>query len=208
LKQGADMSMRMPIITDPEQLAEVAGTVYACLRPTGGVADAFDLAQRRLRDVVGDDRASWPASHLTLAGFGTPERPLEPSDEVAVASLVEGWAAATAPLELVIERVDVFADVRIPFLRIERTPLLASAFVDLRSRSTASGFTGTDDDIATPDWIFHLTLAYYAGDRWPDVQAAASAIALPTERCLVDHVELVGFDGGPERLLGTFPLQG
>lgn len=202
------MARRAPIITHAVHLAEAAGTAYVCVRPTGEVAETFDRVQRHLRKVAGDDRASWPAAHLSLNGFGTPDRPVDAAIEPQVTSLVHRWAGETAQLELQLEGVDVFEEVRIPFVRIRRTPSLGTALADLRSRAAAVGLQGTEDRIASQDWIFHLSVVYYDGERWPEVEAAARSITVPSASCVVHEVELVGFDGGPERLLGRFPLLG
>ena len=202
------MSARQPIITDPEHLARAARSAYVCLRPSGGVAEAFDGIQRGLREVVGDDPASWPAAHMTLKGFGSPERRVDDDAEPQLVTLVEGWARETAPLELEVDAVDAFAAERIPVVRIRRTQALGAALADLRGRSTATGLTGDDDHIAPGDWIFHLSLVYYEGERWSEVEAAVRAVEVPRASCVVEEAELVGFDGGPERLLGRLPLLG
>ena len=201
------MSPRQPVITDPAVLAEVAGTAYVCLRPSGEVSEVFDRVQRRLRDVVGDDRASWPAAHMTLKGFGTPARPVDHDTERELVSLVEGWAGETMPLELQIEGVDVFAEERIPILLIRRTTQLTAAHKDMHIKVEAAGLPG-QDHVALRDWIFHLSLVYYDGDRWPEVEAAARALSIPRASCLVGEAELLGFDGGPERLLDRCSLLG
>jgi 2'-5' RNA ligase len=202
------MAPRQPIITDPSHLAEAAGTAYVCVRPSGGVEHAFAPAQRHLLGAAGDDRASWPASHMSLKGFGTPDRPVDATIEPRLVSLVEQWASETAPLELQLDGVGVFAEARIPFLRIRRTPSLGAALSDLRSRAALADLRGDEDRIAPQDWVFHLSLVYYDGERWQDVEAATRSLTVPHASCKAGDVELVGFDGGPERLLGRFPLLG
>lgn len=202
------MGERRPIITDPDHLAEAAGSAYVCVRPGGAVAEAFDAMQARLRDVVREDRASWPAAHLTLKGFGTRAGPLDAAAERTISPVVERWANETPPLELAIEGVEVFEDDRIPVVRIQRSHQLGDALTSFRSAASTVGLPGDEDAIPTEDWIFHLSLVYYDGERWPLVDAAAREVELPSVSCIANEVELVGFDGGPERLLGRFPLLG
>ena len=201
------MTPRRPIIADPVHLAELAGTACLCVRPTGRVAEVHAQVQRRLRETVGEDRASWPDAHMSLGGFGTPDRPVDSAIERKLVSVAEQWARETPPLRLDVEGVEVFSDDRIPIVRIRRTPTLGAAHKDVRERVEASGLPG-QDDIALQDWAFHLSLVYYGGERWPEVEAAARNISVPTATCVVGESELVGFDGGFERLLGRFSLLG
>ena len=90
---------------------------------------------------------------------------------------------------------------------IRRTSQLTAALKDMQIRVEATGLPG-QDHVALPDWIFHLSLVYYEGQRWPEVEAAVRAVAVPRASCVAEEAELVGFDGGPERLLGRFPLLG
>jgi 2'-5' RNA ligase len=201
------VNARRSIITDPAHLAEAAGTAYVCLRPGGEAEETFNRIQRDLREAGGDDRSSWPAVHMTLEGFGTPARPVDHDLEGQLGPLVEGWARETEPLELQIEGLDVFADDRIPIVLIRRTSPLTAAHHDLQTRVEPTGLP-SKDEISLQDWIFHLSLVYYDGDRWPDLEAAVRAITVPAASCVVREAELVGFEGGPERLLGRFPFIG
>jgi hypothetical protein len=202
------VTTRQPIITDPTHLARVAGTAHVCVRPKGEVEEAFTVVQRHLHDVVRDDRASWPAVHMSLMGFGTSDRPVDPTAEPQLVSLVQQWASETAPLEVQLEGVDVLAEDRIPIARIRGTQSLGDALSSLRTRAGESGLARSDDHIAPQEWVFHLSLVYYEGERWPDVDAAVRCITVRPASCVVDEAELVGFNGGPDRLLGRFPLLG
>jgi 2'-5' RNA ligase len=202
------MTTHVPFITDPQHLAEVAGTAYVVVRPNGEVVEAFDAVQRRVREVVGDDGATWPAAHLTLKGFGTRERPIDHGGEKAIASLVRAWASETPPFEVRVEAFDVFPEDRIPIVRISRTAELGLALGDLRSRAAIEGLQGHEDFITPEDWIFHLSIGYVEEERWPTLEAALNDLSVSPASCTADAVELVGFDGGPERLIGRFPLLG
>lgn len=203
------MVRRRPIITDPAHLADAAGTAYVCVRPSGEVAEAFDRMQGRIRDVVGEDRASWPAAHMTLHGFGSREHPLDAAAEHEIASFVERWAGVTRPLELRVDGIEVFAEERIPIVRIRGTEALGAAIAVIRSGSARARLTpNANEAIPVEDWVFHLSLVYYDDDRWSSLDAAVRDLQPPAVSCVAGEVELVGFDGGPERLLGRFPLLG
>jgi len=199
---------RDPFITDPAHLAKLAGRAYVCVRPTAGVADAFSIFQRAIRGVIRTEGGSWPAAHMSLKGFGTVDRPVDTATTRTILDVVAAWAERTPPLELVTEGGDVFEEDRIPILRIRRTPKLGAAFMELRLRSEAARLVGDEDGISVADWIFHLSVVYHGADAWSDVVAAVEGLAAPDASCIVDAVELVGFDGGPERLLGRFELAG
>lgn len=201
------MAPHKPIITDPAHLAEAAGTAYLCVRPTGEVAELHARVQRRLREPVGEDRASWPEVHMSLGGFGRPDWPVDPAIERGLVSLAKQWAGETPPLRLDIEGVDVFSEDQIPILRIRRTPALIAAQKDVRALGEAARLP-VQEHIPLEDWAFHLSLVYYEGVRWPEVEAAAGSVSVPAASCVVSECELIGFDGGSERLLGLFPLLG
>jgi hypothetical protein len=105
----------------------MSGTVYLCLRPAGDVAELYHEVQRSLASAAGTDRASWPAPHLSLKGFGTQQKPTDRRTETEILALVEGWARRTPALRLEVESLDSFEDERIPILRIRRTAELGDA---------------------------------------------------------------------------------
>lgn len=201
------MTEHRPIITDPAHLAELAGTAYLCVRPTGEVADAYERIQRPLRAIVGEDSASWPAVHMSLGGFGSAERPLAEPMERAIASVVEAAVREISPLHLGVDRVDAFSEARIHIVRIRRTAELSTILGRVRRRVTAVGLPA-QEHIAVEDWVFHLWLVYYRGERWSEIEVAARRIPADSSTCVVHQVELLGFDGGPERLLGRYALFG
>jgi hypothetical protein len=146
---------------------------------------------------------------MTLHGFGSRERPLDAAAEREIVPFVERWAGATPPPELRVDGIEVFAEERIPIVRIRRTEALVAAITALRSGSARSGLApNADEAIPVEGWVFHLSLVHYDADRWSSLNAAVRELELPAVSCVAGEVELVGFDGGPERLLGRFPLLG
>jgi hypothetical protein len=202
------MNRDHPIVTDPVQLSTLAGRAVLCLRPTGPVATSFHHVQRRLRVVVGSDPAWWPGVHLSLKDFGDESTIVDTMMESEMVALAEGWARSTPPLVVATEGLDVFAEERIPIIRVLRTPELTAALEDVRGLSEASSLPGYADRISVEEWVFHLSLMYYRGDRWRAIEDATKDMVIQRVQEVVDHVELRAFDGGPERLVGRFPLAG
>jgi 2'-5' RNA ligase superfamily protein len=202
------MNRDQPLVTDPIQLSTLAGRAVLCLRPTGPVATAFHHVQRRLRVVVGSDPAWWPDVHLSLKGFGDERTVVDKAKEWDMVKLAQAWARSTPPLVLATDGLDVFAEELIPIIRVLRTPELAAALDDVRGQSEASVLPGYADRISIEEWVFHLSLMYYRGDRWRAIEDATNDIVIQRVEEVVDHVELRVFDGGPERLVGRFPLAG
>lgn len=205
---GWGMAERRPVITDPLHLKEVRGTAYLWLRACGDVETVFRRTQDHLRVVAGSDRASWPEGHLTFKTFGATGRAVDPSVEPDLVSLARAWAHVTPPLRLEIEASDVFDASRIPIIRVKRTPQLTAALCDVRGRAEAIGMMSVEDRIAPDNWIHHLSLVYYGGAHWPEVAAATRSFGVTQAGCEVREVELVAFDGGPERVLARLPLLG
>ena len=178
-----------------------------CARPVGDVAEAFERAQARLREIVGDERASWPATHMSLAGFGTPEHPVDGSLERRIEALVKRCVSRIPPLRLEVAGIDAFAQDRIPIVRINPSVELTSALAMIRLEAITEGLP-CHEGIAVRDWVFHLSLVYFEGDRWSDIESQLRRIAMPLAACVVEELELVGFSGGPERLIARIPLVG
>jgi hypothetical protein len=202
------MNRDQPLVTDPVQLSTLAGRAVMCLRPTGPVATAFHDVQRRLRIVVGSDPAWWPDVHLSLKDFGDEITLVDTMMESEMVALAEGWARSTPPLAVATDGLDVFAEERIPIIRVLRTSELAAALDDVRGLSEASILPGYADEISVEEWVFHLSLMYYRGDRWRAIEDATKDMVIQRVEEVVDHVELRAFDGGPERLVARFPLAG
>jgi len=199
---------RIPVITDPLHLKEVRGTAYLWLRACGEVATVFRRAQDHLREVAGNDRASWPEGHLTFKTFGATGRAVDPSVEPDLISLARAWANVTPPLRLEIEAMDVFDASRIPIIRVKRTPQLSKALDEVRSGAEAIGMTSIEDRIEPQNWVHHLSLVYYGGAHWQELVAATRSFAVGQAACAVSEAEVVAFDGGPERVLAQVPLLG
>jgi hypothetical protein len=199
---------RRPFIRDPAHLSAVGGTAYLCVRPSGPVLDLYEEVQAWLRRVVGEEDQSWPGAHMSIHGFGTVESPLDEPAEARIIALARGWAARTPPLRVEVEGLHAFSEDQIPVVRIRDTPELSSALRDIRTRAREAGVASNEDAISANDWIFHLSLAYYQGDHWPEIESALQGRPVPEVGCLADEAELVGFRGGPERLLARLRLAG
>jgi CubicO group peptidase (beta-lactamase class C family)/2'-5' RNA ligase len=201
-----------PVIGDAAFLRDVAGCAIAVLRPCGEVLDAYDDLQGRLLDRFPEVAWSIPAAHCTLKGFGSSGSPLTPPHEVSAAEAVAGWARETAPLMLHAEGLGVFDtpdEGRIVYVRVAASAALRAALAAVRAR-TADLPAGGSDAIATEDWIFHLSLAYaqtVEDALWAEIVAWARRQTVDAS-CRCDRVDVLAYDGGPERTLGRFPLAG
>lgn len=205
------MEPRRALITHPQDLASAAGTAYAVLVPHGDVLKVFDDLQGQLRDRLAGHDVSWAGPHVTLKGFGRTGAPLSREELVLVVDVIEGWASRTPPLELAIEAADVFAGEKIPILRMFSTGDLRDAITDLREAAAFVAPAGYEDRYSVEDWIFHASLAYchYVPDEfWAPVENWLPSIEVPEAADLVWEVEIVSYDGGPERFVTRFHLAG
>jgi hypothetical protein len=202
------MTQRTPVIPDAAHQKEVKGTAYLWLRVGGRVAEVFRRAQLHLREEVGDERASWPEPHLTLKTFGATGRQVDASIEPKLVALTEAWSRVTPPLRLDVETIDVLVESRTPMLCVTRTPELTAALQDVRLRADAIGMTSYEDNASPEYWIHHLSVVYYGGRSWDNVEAATRRLPLIAASYVAVQAELVVFDGGPERLLISCPLRG
>lgn len=201
------MAARRPFVTDPAHLDQLTGRASLCARPSGEVEEAFERAQAQVREIVGDEGASWPAAHMTLAGFGTRDRPVDEPMQRSIAALVDRCTSAISPLRLEVTGFDAFVQDRVPILAIRSTPELSAAARRIRSGAVTQGLP-SHEEIPVDDWVFHLSLGYYAGERLDRVASELRQIATPPAACVVHELELVAFSGGPERLVATIPLTG
>jgi hypothetical protein len=195
------MIERTLVIPDASHQKDAKGTAYLWLRVSGPVAEVFRKAQLHLREVVGEGRASWPEAHLTLKTFGATDRQVDAPIEGELVSLTEAWSHVTPPLRLEVEAMDVLVESKTPMLRIATTPELTAALQDIRARADAIGVASYEDGVSPEYWIHHLSLAYYVGKCWGEVEALTRGLALPAASYVATQAELVAFDGGPERLL-------
>jgi hypothetical protein len=135
-----------------------------------------------------------------------------------ISEVVEGWAATTGPIELRAEALDAFGAGEpsdapgVPFLPIVRLapiPALAGLWA---AAATAGLPAGPDDAIGADGWIAHLTLARTVASPPPVVRepllAWLRAAHASGASCRAGRVELHAFDGGPGRLVGSWPLAG
>jgi 2'-5' RNA ligase len=145
---------------------------------------------------------------MSFHGFGTAESPLDDAAEAKVIALTREWAARTARLRMDVEGLQAFPDVQIPVVRIHYTRELGSALRHIRTLADQARFASDEDAISVDDWIFHLSLAYYQGDRWPEIRSALEGQTVHEVGWVAEEAELVGFNGGPERLLARLHLAG
>ena len=199
-----------PIVSDPAYLATAEGSAFAyvILRPTGGLVDAFETWQGAVLDRLGGARAFAAAAHATLKAFGSSAAPVPAADEPRVLETVAAWAAATPPITLRAEALDVLEgdDERIPVVRLAPIEPLA----DLWARCEGAGLpAGYSDPIGADGWIAHLSLVYATEvdpARWSELVAWMRGVDTRAVQSTAFEVEVIGFDGGPERRLGRFPF--
>ncbi len=201
-----------PIVVDDEQLLEAAGTVYVVVRPVGDLAEAFTRWQGEALDRLGGVPAAAPAGHVTLKAFGSSDAPLTRDDESRIAAVVAGWAAAQAPIELRASKLGYFESEDVPVIELTASGSFRSALDALRGLVERAGLpAGYNDEISASDWIPHLSLAY---PRDVDLALRAAlelwvrSADVGASTCAALEAELVAFDGRPERVLGTFRLNG
>jgi hypothetical protein len=200
-------SDRVPFIEDPAHLREVAGTAYVCLRPTGDVVSVYEEVQGRLRASI--PGLSFPRPHCSLKGFGTADWRVDEERLVLCASVVAAVARALPQLDLSADGLGTFEEVPIPFVRIRPTASLELALRLLRDKGSREDCPGVDDRISPGDWVFHLSLAYPTGNEDAHkMSETLDEMSPPSARCTVTELELVFFDGGPERLVEVFQLEG
>jgi CubicO group peptidase (beta-lactamase class C family) len=201
-----------PVVLHAGHLAEAAGTAYVVVRPVLDLAEAFTRWQGQVLDRLGGARSSVPAAHATLKSFGSGEAPLGAGDVEAIAMVVAAWAADTPPFTLRAEALDVFdeGDLRIPVVRLDTGPI-REAMRDLWGRCGAAGLPpGAADGIGVDGWIAHLSLAYPE----PPEPARWAELAIWMRHVVTDAsstastVDLVSYDGGPERRAGRWTLSG
>ena len=202
-----------PIFTDPARLAELPRSAYVLLRPTAGLADAFDRWRDDVLDRLGGVRSVIPAAHVTLKAFGSSDRPTTEADESRIVEVVSAWASATSPMELRAEALGVF-DIRpmVPVVRLA-TGAIRPALADLWSRSADAGLPpGSSDHIGVEDWVPHLSLCYPV--KAPDPAAMDLLLTWKRHEDIGDvasvafEAEVVAFGDGAERRLGRFSLEG
>jgi 2'-5' RNA ligase superfamily len=194
-----------PFITDSRHLRQLAGTSGLVLRPSGPIVTQFDEAQDLIRQCLpGEKTISFPRPHVSLLGFRS-----EATD--AILETVGNWAARQPPLSLTAGRLDGFPPpFQVVILAIEGTLALSQALKSARSFAERASLRYFDE-VAEDQWVFHASVAYcdlLPHHQWRQVMELVSNIGTSKVSCSVDHAELRTFDGGPERLVGHFPLGG
>jgi CubicO group peptidase (beta-lactamase class C family)/2'-5' RNA ligase len=201
-----------PMIVDDVGLHDARGTAYLVVRPVGELADAFARWQGEVLDRLGGGASIVvPGAHATLKGFGSASAPLAREDEDRIREVVSAWAAERSPIELRAERLHLFDDIQVPVVALEMTVTFRAAFRALRAAATAAELpSGPGDEIENDDWIPHLSFVYPRGvesARWEELAAWARGVDVGAIGCTALEAELVAYDGGPERRLGTFAFR-
>ena len=198
-----------PMIVDDAGLHDARGTAYVVVRPVGELAGAFTRWQGEALDRLGGAFTVVPGAHATLKGFGSASAPIGREDEARIGGVVKAWAAAQGPIELRTEALHLFDEVEVPVVRLEMTDSFRAAFRALRAAATGLP-AGDGDEIGNDEWIPHLSLAYPRGvdrARWDELGAWARGVDAGGIGCVALEAELVAYDGGPERSLGTFAFR-
>lgn len=192
-----------PVISDPRQLEAAAGTRYVVMRPTERLTQAFLQVQQAVRLLPGADGLSYPTAHMTMKACG------QGDDEELVAA-ARSWSLRTPPLEVTFEAITAFPDHDVLAIQVARTRELADAMADLR-QDCAHIPAGQEDAIPVDEWVFHTSLAYAAWmpeERWRALLHDVEDLALDRATDHLNVVDVLAFDGGPERLLARFELLG
>jgi CubicO group peptidase (beta-lactamase class C family) len=201
-----------PIQSDPTTLALLDRIAYVILRPTGALADAYDGWRGEVLDRIGTTHPTVFAPHATFKAWGSPSQPLDASDEQRIVEVVAGWAAATAPIELRADALDVFdGEETVPVVLLTMSDQLRTALTDLWTRSADAGLpAGYSDHHGADGWRAHLSLCYPRARppaavweplrTWMQHQETAGVSSLAHE------AELLVFGDGVERRLGRFPF--
>jgi hypothetical protein len=202
-----DSTPRVPFISDPNHLTDVAGQAYACLRPGGEVLDIYTELQARIRSTA--PWLSFPTAHCSLKGFGTSAWVVNEERLALCATVVSSVVRVSPPLELSIDGLDMFDEISVPIVRIHETAELRHVLNSLREEGARADCPGFDDAISPEDWVFHLSLAYPNDTRGArTTRGLLDRMKTMPGRCTVKEVELVFFDGGPERLVDVFSFAG
>jgi len=195
----------LPFIDDPEHIRALEGQRFVVLRPAAAITAIHRQVQEVLRHRLSVFPVSYPArAHVTLTGFSAGTA-LE-----VVQQLVQSWARGVPALRIEVARLGVFPT---PFqtvvVQVRRTSELFRALVSLRERARDQRLA-----ISTPippaGWIFHMSLAYFAGlsvPVWNELTEFIQDLELPLTHCMVTEAEVVAFDEGRECSGGVYPLQ-
>jgi CubicO group peptidase (beta-lactamase class C family) len=201
-----------PIITDPRTLADLPRSACVVLRPAADLADAFDRWQNDVLDRIGGTRCTLPAPHATLKAFGSTDGPIDGADERRIVDVVAAWAAATQPIELRADALDVFdGDEAVPVMLLSMSDPLTSALRILWARAAEANLPpSASDRIGAEAWRAHLSLCYPRtsppGSIWEPLRTWMQHQEAGGVSSLAYEAELVAFGDGVERRLGRFPF--
>ena len=127
----------------------------------------------------------------------------------SVRQIVGEWASTTSPLRLELNRVTIFSvPSQVVIIKVRKTPELFRALTTLRDRAQ-QGRLGVLDNIATAEWVFHMSVAYCASldaASWAEVSRFAETVSVPQAQGTIREVEIAAFDHGREYSGGTFEL--
>ena len=201
-----------PILTDPSALATHDRIAYLILRPVAALVDAFDRWRGEVLNRLGTTRPVLAAPHATLKAWGSPAQPLDPADEQRITDVVADWAAATAPIELRADTLDVFdGEETVPVVLLAMDPV-RPALTDLWTRSADAGLpAGYSDHHGADGWRAHLSLCY-PRERppaaiWEPLRTWLQHQDTGAVSSVAHEAELLVFGDGRERRLGRFPFQ-
>jgi hypothetical protein len=137
---------------------------------------------------------------------------LDPADEQRITDVVAGWAAATAPIELRANTLDVFdGEETVPVVLLAMDPV-RRAFTDLWTRSADAGLpAGYSDHHGADGWRAHLSLCY-PRERppaaiWEPLRTWLQHQDTGAVSSVAHEAELLVFSDGRERRLGRFPFR-
>ena len=201
-----------PILTDPVALASHDRIAYLLLRPVAALAESFDGWRGDVLDRLGAASSVLGAAHATCKVWGSSSQPLQPADEQRIVDVVAAWAAATRPIELRADALDVFdGDESVPVVLLTMSEQVRSALADLWSRSADAALpTGYSDHHGADGWRAHLSLCYPREHPpaavWEPLRTWLAHQDTGGVASVAHEAELVIFGDGRERRLGRFPF--
>jgi 2'-5' RNA ligase len=195
-----------PFITDPGHLAELEGQRYVVLRPEDELRAAYEEIRGQFELALDREPVSYPnIGHVTLRGY-----PAGTNAE-DIGRAVERWATRSPPLDLESEGLSIFGEPdRIVVLVIRKTPELADAYQRLLGESLSTGLPDWPGRISAEDWVFHMSVAYCRAlndEAWTRAVELARSLKPAAGLHRADQAELVAFDGGVERRVGSYVLR-
>jgi hypothetical protein len=184
-------------MTEPGLLASLRGQQYIVLRPTVAVAAFYESEQSKLLTRLPGSTPHPNTGHVTLRGLYEPDR------VHVVRDLIESWADAMTPIDLIVDAIDGFPP---PFAvliaRLARTKSLTEAYSSLTELLDATDVRRIGE-LPLDDWVFHLSIAYASAldeQEWHDVLAASARAVTSSPREHVSSVDFVWYDDDGEHI--------